>query len=194
MSTTVAFSQSLRYKNEARYTNDGWEQWVNQSTIGTTSSTHGGVIKLRDAFEYPLDVFSNYSLYAAQFGSYSSDIRQTHTRALQPPLGASYRSVHSVQHAQGQIGMDNWPGLRHAINGTGTTDQVFAYVDGRGETYFRDIMAKNDGWVRDKVWGTLRDGNPPVPHNQIFGPGGGPGFGRMIAKGESRNQINPIKP
>ncbi|GLB36566.1 putative peptide-N4-(N-acetyl-beta-glucosaminyl)asparagine amidase A [Lyophyllum shimeji] len=178
---TVTFTQSLRYTNEARYADEGWVQWVNQSTIGTTSSTHGGVTKLRDAFEYPLAVFSNYSLYTAEFGSYGSDIHQTHTRALQPPLGATYRSIHSVQHAQGQIGMDNWPGLRHAINGTGTTDQLFAYVDERGETYFRDIMAKNDGWVRDKVWGTLRDRNPPVPRNQIFGPEGGPGFRRMIA-------------
>lgn len=74
--------------------------------------------------------------------------------------------------------MDNWPGLRHAINGTGATDQTFGYIDGRGETYFRDLAAKNDGWVRDKVWGTLRAGNPPVSNDQIFGSGGGPGFRR----------------
>lgn len=78
--------------------------------------------------------------------------------------------------------MDNWPGLRHAINGAGSTNQTFAYVDGRGETYFRDIAAKNDGWVRDSVRGTLRSSNPPVPRNQIFGPGGGPGFRRMVER------------
>jgi hypothetical protein len=79
--------------------------------------------------------------------------------------------------------MDDWPGLRHAINGTGATEQTFAYVDGRGESYFRDVAARNDGWVRDAVWGTLRDANPPVPRNQIFGPGGGPGFRRMVGRG-----------
>ncbi|RDB29168.1 Peptide-N4-(N-acetyl-beta-glucosaminyl)asparagine amidase A [Hypsizygus marmoreus] len=183
---TVSFSQFLNYANEARYADDGWVQWADQTTTGTVISTHGGVTVLRDAFDYPLKVFSNYSLYTAEFGAYGSDIHQTHSRALLPPLGASYRSIHSVQHAEGQIGMDNWPGLRHAINGSGTTDQTFAYVDGRGETYFRDIAAKNDGWVRDRVWGTLRDGNPPVPKNQIFGPGGGPGFRRMVARREHR--------
>ncbi|KAG5654277.1 hypothetical protein H0H81_005126 [Sphagnurus paluster] len=180
--TTVSFTQSLRYNNEARYADHGWVQWVNQTTIGTSLSTHGCLTTFRDAFTYPLSVFSNYSLYTAEFGSYGSDIHQTHTRALLPPLGGDYRAIHSAQHAQGQIGMDNWPGLRHAINGTGATDQTFAYIDGRGETYFRDVAAKNDGWVRDRVWGTLRDANPPVPRNQIFGPGGGPGFRRMVAR------------
>lgn len=78
--------------------------------------------------------------------------------------------------------MDDWPGLRHAINGTGSTKQTFAYVDGRGQTYFRDIQAKNDGWVKDDVWGTLRDANPPVPREQIFGPKGGPGFRRTVIR------------
>jgi len=76
--------------------------------------------------------------------------------------------------------MDDWPGLRHAINGTGETAQLFAYVDGHHETYFRDVATKNDGWVRDNVWGTLREQNPPVPPEQIYGPGGGPGFRRDL--------------
>lgn len=85
-------------------------------------------------------------------------------------------SIYSVQHANGWIGMDDWPGLRHAINGTGETTQTFAYTDSRGATYFRDAATKNDGWVHDIVWGSLRESNPPVPDNQIYGPEGGPGF------------------
>ncbi|KAF5361623.1 hypothetical protein D9758_007375 [Tetrapyrgos nigripes] len=175
----VKFSQSLTYVNEASYADGGWIQTTNQITIGTTISTHQGVQVLRDAFTYPLSVFSNYSLYDMQFGGYGSEINQTHTRALQPPTGPSHM-IHSVQHAKGFIGMDDWPGLRHAINGTGATDQTFAYVDERGATYFRDVATKNDGWVRDNVWGTLRDANPPVPANQIFGDQGGPGFRRSV--------------
>ncbi|KAJ7171872.1 peptide N-acetyl-beta-D-glucosaminyl asparaginase amidase A-domain-containing protein [Mycena crocata] len=176
---SVSFSQSLHFVNEGQYADEGWIQSGQQTTTGTTTATHQGKQILRDAFNYPLSIFSNYSLYTAEFGGYGSEVNQTHTRALQPPVG-SYRSIQSVQHARGAIGMDNWPGLRHAINGTGATDQTFAYVDARGETYFRDIAAKNDGWVRDRVWGTLRDANPPVPPNQIFGAGGGPGFRRMV--------------
>lgn len=86
------------------------------------------------------------------------------------------KSVHSVQQAKGSVEMDNWPGLRHAIRGEGATIQQFAYIDGQGQTYFRDIGTKNDGWVRDRVWGSLRDGNPPVPQSQLYGPEGGPGF------------------
>lgn len=77
--------------------------------------------------------------------------------------------------------MDDWPGLRHAISGSGRTAQTFAYIDERGETYFRDLEAKNDGWVADRVWGTLKEANPPVPDNQIFGPEGGPGFRRAAS-------------
>ncbi|KAK7064714.1 peptide N-acetyl-beta-D-glucosaminyl asparaginase amidase A-domain-containing protein [Favolaschia claudopus] len=178
----VTFSQSLDYTNTAQYADEGWVQWGQQSTVGTTIANHQGKQVLRDAFNYPLSVFSNYSQYEQEFGGYGSEINQTHTRALQPPFGV-YRAIQSVQHARGEIGMDNWPGLRHAINGTGATDQTFAYVDGRGESYFRDVAAKNDGWVRDRVWGTLRDANPPVPKEQIFGPGGGPGFRRDLFSG-----------
>ncbi len=72
--------------------------------------------------------------------------------------------------------MDDWPGLRHAIRGQGATDQQFAYVDGRGETYFRQTATKNDGWIHDVAWGSLRENNPPVPRSQLYGPEGGPGF------------------
>lgn len=108
-------------------------------------------------------------------GGYGSEIHQSHIRALQPPT-ADYRAIRSVQRAQGWVNMDDWPGLRHAISGSGATEQTFAYVDGRGQTYFRDVATKNDGWVKDDVWGTLGGDNPPVPPNQIFGADGGPGF------------------
>lgn len=85
---TVRFSQSLEYINKARYADDGWIQvhnvngcmhdwnsdcdcelqWVNQTTSGTISSTHQGTSLLQDTFSYPLNIFSNYSLYTAEFG------------------------------------------------------------------------------------------------------------------------------
>ncbi|KIY64392.1 hypothetical protein CYLTODRAFT_401965 [Cylindrobasidium torrendii FP15055 ss-10] len=171
----VSFAQDLGYQNDGAYADDGWLQWTNQSTTGQTVSTHNGRTVLRDAFDYPLQVSSNYSLYELQYGGYGSEISQNYARAIQLPTGP-YQSFYSTQHAKGWIGMDDWPGLRHAINGTGETTQEFAYIDGRGETYFRDAGAKNDGWTHDLVWGTLRDADPPVPDKQIFGPGGGPGF------------------
>lgn len=86
----VEFSQSLSYENEATYEDDGWVQvgifgltqglraqqfclqYVKQTTTGTTTSTHSGKQVLRDAFAYPISVFSNYSLYTAEFGKWSS--------------------------------------------------------------------------------------------------------------------------
>lgn len=82
----------------------------------------------------------------------------------------------SVQRAQGSVGLDAWPGLRHAVNGTGATDQTFAYVTGEGESYFRQLAAADDGWINDDVWGTLRDVERPVPNEQIWRNGSGPGF------------------
>lgn len=171
----VTFKQDLQFINTARYADDGWLQWINQTSNGTTSSIHGSEGRLRDAFIYPLNIFSNYSNYLAQSGGYGSEVNQTYTRALQPPTD-TYRSIHSIQHARGNVEMDDWPGLRHAIRGKGQTDQKFAYVDGRGQTYFRDLATKNDGWIHDTVWGSLREGNLPVPRSQLYGPDGGPGF------------------
>lgn len=74
--------------------------------------------------------------------------------------------------------MDDWPGLRHAINGTGATDTTFAFADARAGTYFRTLAAKNDGWVRDAVWGSLAARAPALPKSQISGPKGGAGFRR----------------
>jgi hypothetical protein len=185
-----SFRQNLKYFNDAKYTNEGWIQWVNQKTEGKTVATHGGKVVLRDAFAYPLSIFSNYSLYSQEDGSYGSEVNQTFTRALLSP-NARPSTVHSVQHSRGHVNLDNWPVLRHAISGSGATDQKFAYDDGLGNTYFRDIAAKNDGWVKDHVWGTLAHGNPPVPDEQIFGAGGGPGFKRMLTRngGLTRNEL-----
>ncbi|TBU35121.1 peptide N-acetyl-beta-D-glucosaminyl asparaginase amidase A-domain-containing protein [Dichomitus squalens] len=179
----VRFEQQLDYRNEQKYTDAGWVQWGVQTTKGTTTSTHGGEPVLRDAFTYPLSVFSNYTLYEAQFGGYGSAVNQSYLRVLDSPvLGRGARSIVSIQHAEGTVGMDDWPGLRHAINGTGATDQQFAFTTSSGQTYFRSIAAKNDAWVRDSVWGSLQDEEPPVPKEQIF-PGGGPGFRRMVGPG-----------
>ena len=86
---TVRFEQRLGYSNDQKYTGQGWVQvrchmlyyqlfawthnhhalqWGTQLTEGTTISTHGGSLVLRDAFSYPLSVFSNYTLYEMQFG------------------------------------------------------------------------------------------------------------------------------
>ncbi|KAH8834855.1 peptide N-acetyl-beta-D-glucosaminyl asparaginase amidase A-domain-containing protein [Flagelloscypha sp. PMI_526] len=170
----VVFSQDLKYSNDARYVDEGWVQWVNQSTIGTSESKHSGQTVLRDAFDYPLRVASNYSLYTMQYGSYGSEIWQSYIRALQSPTEI-YKSYLLKEHSKGEIGMDAWPGLRHAINGTGSNEQTFAYVDGSAGTYFRDIATKNDAYTKDRVWGSLKGANPPVPDNQIM-PEGGPGF------------------
>lgn len=171
-----------------------------QLTEGSTQSAIDGKTVLRDAFSFPLSVFSNYSLYDLQFGAshayalmhpsdrlpsgaYGSAINQTYTRVLQSPvLARGTHSTLSIQHAQGSVGMDDAPGLRHAINGTGATDQQFAFTTDSGASYYRRIAAKNDAWLRDEVWGTLRDAEPPVPKEQIF-PEGGPGFRRSLGRG-----------
>ncbi|EJD43826.1 hypothetical protein AURDEDRAFT_167205 [Auricularia subglabra TFB-10046 SS5] len=171
----VVAKQNLSFENTARYADEGWVQWVEQMTKGTTSSSQDGITYLRDVFEYPISMFSNYSLYTQQFGGYGSRINQTHTRAFSSPF-EPYSLVHSVQHAQGWINMDDWPGLRHAINGTGATDMTFAFTDAHAQTYFRSTAAKNDGWVRDAVWGSLASRLPALPRWQISGPNGGAGF------------------
>ncbi|KAF8707749.1 peptide-N4-(N-acetyl-beta- glucosaminyl)asparagine amidase A, partial [Rhizoctonia solani] len=171
---SVVFEQNLKFHNAQDYADDGWVQWGTQSTTGYTKSSVNGQVSLLDTFSYPLSVFSNYTLYSMQFGAYGSAINQTFTRALLPPSGVAH-TIFWSSHAQGWVGMDDAPGLRHAINGTGETQQAFGYGDIAGETYFRKSHAKNDGWVSDKVWGTLANANPPVKDTS---PNGGSGFKR----------------
>ncbi|KAH9944490.1 peptide N-acetyl-beta-D-glucosaminyl asparaginase amidase A-domain-containing protein [Epithele typhae] len=181
----VRFEQHLAYSNDQKYEDDGWVQWGTQLTEGTTLSTHGSSVVLRDAFSYPLSVFSNYSQYELEYGGYGSAINQTYARALRTPAFAhASRTTLSVQHARGTVGMDAWPGLRHAINGTGATAQRLAFAAGSGEAYFRASAAADDAWTRDAVWGTpeLVAAAPRVPEAQIK-PGGGPGFRRDLAVG-----------
>ncbi|KAG9095272.1 hypothetical protein FRC06_009968 [Ceratobasidium sp. 370] len=114
-------------------------------------------------------------------GAYGSAINQTFIRALLPPSGHTH-SLLWTSRAQGWVGMDDAPGLRHAINGTGETVQSFGYGDVGGETYLRKSHAKNDGWVEDVVWGSLASMNPPVNDTS---PGGGAGFRRRDFGGRS---------
>ncbi|CUA70516.1 Peptide-N4-(N-acetyl-beta-glucosaminyl)asparagineamidase A [Rhizoctonia solani] len=171
---TVVFEQVLKFENAQDYADDGWVQWGTQSTAGYTKSSTNGQVSLLDTFSYPLSVFSNYTLYSMQFGAYGSAINQTFARALQPPSGVAH-TIFWTSRAQGWVGMDDSPSLRHAINGTGETIQAFAYGDVAGETYFRKSHAKNDGWVSDKVWGSLASANPAVRDTN---PDGGSGFRR----------------
>ncbi|EUC61988.1 peptide-N4-(N-acetyl-beta-glucosaminyl)asparagine amidase A [Rhizoctonia solani AG-3 Rhs1AP] len=171
---TVVFEQNLKFENVQDYADDGLVQWGTQSTTGYTKSSINGQTSLLDTFSYPLSVFSNYTLYSMQFGAYGSAINQTFTRAIQPPSGVAH-TIFWTSRAQGWVGMDDAPRLRHAINGTGETVQAFAYGDLEGETYLRKSHAKNDGWVSDKVWGTLASANPPVKDTN---PNGGSGFRR----------------
>ncbi|CAE6354728.1 unnamed protein product [Rhizoctonia solani] len=129
---SVVFEQDLKFENIQEYADDGWVQWGAQSTTGYTKSSTNGKVSLLDTFSYPLSVFSNYTLYSMQFGAYGSAINQTFTRALLPPSGVAH-TIFWTSRAQGWVGMDDAPGLRHAINGTGETEQAFAYGDVAGE-------------------------------------------------------------
>ncbi|KAG9118593.1 hypothetical protein FRC07_006821, partial [Ceratobasidium sp. 392] len=171
---SVVFEQNLNYGNKQVYVDDGWVQWGTQLTTGYTKASTDGKVSLLDTFSYPLSVFSNYTLYSMQFGAYGSAINQTFARALLPPSGRAHTLLWTSR-AQGWVGMDDAPGLRHAINGTGETIQSFGYADVGGETYLRKSHAKNDGWVEDVVWGSLASRNPPVKETS---PGGGGGFKR----------------
>ena len=59
-------------------------------TEGTTRSTHGGAVVLRDAFSYPLSVYSDYTLYEMQFGMssallYCGSLLTTSEAHMDPP-------------------------------------------------------------------------------------------------------------
>ena len=60
-----------------------------------------------------------------------------------PPSGTPH-TILWTSRAEGEVGMDDAPGLRHAINGTGETSQTFAYGDIAGEVSKHAIMSMGD--------------------------------------------------
>lgn len=53
---TVVFDQSLEYSNVQTYLEDFAIQNVLQTTTGTVSSTHNGVVVLKDDYSYPFAI------------------------------------------------------------------------------------------------------------------------------------------
>ncbi|KAB5588609.1 Peptide-n4-(N-acetyl-beta-glucosaminyl)asparagine amidase A [Ceratobasidium theobromae] len=174
----VVFEQDLSFENTQDYTNDGGAANLPQDILSPplmgklTCWIHS--ITQFWYFQTTRSIRCDSASPNFTICGYGSAVNQTFTRALLPPSGTAHTILWTGR-AQGWVGMDDAPGLRHAINGTGETIQAFAYSDVAGETYFRRSHAKNDGWVEDKVWGTLASANPPVEDTT---PGGGPGFRR----------------
>ncbi|KAF9069614.1 peptide N-acetyl-beta-D-glucosaminyl asparaginase amidase A-domain-containing protein [Rhodocollybia butyracea] len=152
--TSVVFDQSLQYSNVQSYLDDFNIQNVLQTTSGTVSSTHNGVVVLKDDYSYPFAV-NITSLNAA-----GSIFDHSYNRDLLPAPFILGSTINERQIAGGFF-----EELSSGNTGNGTSNNTFSYVDTAGNTYSRTVDASLNVITFDEISGSLA-GTQDIPVTQ----------------------------
>ncbi|KAH8925071.1 hypothetical protein BT69DRAFT_1260721 [Atractiella rhizophila] len=148
----VDFEQDLEFYNQQIYKDQAYYEasYVHQEQKGITKSTHNGIVTLLDSFSYPLNVEANYGDAVGYVGS----INHTYTRTLKEPdlaAGGHQTFIDTTQKGFGTLFITN-----DVISSTiGDTQEVFKYLDLRGNSYTRNVHVANNTVLYDKEGGSL---------------------------------------
>ncbi|KDQ19860.1 hypothetical protein BOTBODRAFT_27282 [Botryobasidium botryosum FD-172 SS1] len=151
--THVVWQQQFSFSNMHHYADQANTQHVEQSSKGTSSSTHNDVIVLQDQFDYPLSI--SYYLISGDgnSGSAGAQVRHSYTRTELPSPLLTATTIGTTQNSNGTQITHN-----DVTTSTETTSQVFRYSDAAGNTYTRDVSATNSHVTSDQQGGNLYHG------------------------------------
>ncbi|EIN07360.1 hypothetical protein PUNSTDRAFT_89610 [Punctularia strigosozonata HHB-11173 SS5] len=150
--TTIAtWSQNLQYKNVQQFLNDTYVQIVTQTASGTSIGTHNGIPVVSDAFSYPLTL--NYDVLTEDGSAWYSSFDQSYDRVLEPTPFILSSTIKERQLADGTFVISS-----SGNYGNGTNNNTFSYIDGKGNTYFREVGAALNNITYDHVSGSLATG------------------------------------
>ncbi|KAJ3759882.1 peptide N-acetyl-beta-D-glucosaminyl asparaginase amidase A-domain-containing protein [Lentinula raphanica] len=137
----VVWTQDLVFSNIQTYRNDGLFATLTQTSNGTSTSTHNGVVVLSDIFSYPFKTRFDY--LDATLTNWTSSIDHFYDRALLPnPLRvASTINNHQTTDGFFQLGAEKMGNF-----GNGTNNNTFSYFDAEGNTYTRRVNAINSNF------------------------------------------------
>ncbi|KDQ19824.1 hypothetical protein BOTBODRAFT_27248 [Botryobasidium botryosum FD-172 SS1] len=150
--THVVWQQQLSFSNVQHYADQANTQHLEQSSKGTSSSTHNDVIVLQDQFDYPLSV-NYYTISGNGNSGWSAQVDHSYTRTELPSPLLTTTTIGTTQNSNGTR-------IKHndVTTSTGTTSQVFQYSDAAGNTYTRDVSATNSQVTSDQQGGNLYHG------------------------------------
>jgi len=147
---TVIFDQSLQYTNVQTYLEDFDIQNVLQTTTGTVSSTHNGVVVLKDDYSFPFAI--NITSLNNEGSTFEATFDHSYNRDLLPApflLGSTI--------TERQIAGGFFEETSAGNSGNGTSNNTFSYEDTAGNTFDRTVSAVDGVITSNVVSGTLAD-------------------------------------
>ncbi|KIK57824.1 hypothetical protein GYMLUDRAFT_46028 [Collybiopsis luxurians FD-317 M1] len=144
--TTVVFDQSLQYSNVQSYLDDLNIQNVLQLSSGTVSSTHNGIVVLKDDFSYPFAI----NITTINSTTFTTNFDHSYNRDLLP---APFILGSTIQ--ERQIAGGFFTERSTGNTGNGTSNNVFSYQDTAGNTYSRTVDASLNVITLDHISGSL---------------------------------------
>ncbi|KAF5391453.1 hypothetical protein D9757_001886 [Collybiopsis confluens] len=164
--TKVVFDQSLEYSNVQSYLDDFNIENVLQISSGTVSSTHNGVVVLKDDFSFPFAV----NITTINSTTFTTTFDHSYNRDLLPApfiLGSTIqeRQIAGKWHEQvaAVLVTDSFSFLTGGFfterstgnTGNGTSNNTFSYKDTAGNTYSRTVAASLNVITLDRSSGSL---------------------------------------
>ncbi|KAF8582025.1 hypothetical protein K439DRAFT_1392175 [Ramaria rubella] len=149
VTTKVEWQQNLNYQNLQIYRNDATTQIVEQTSSGTTLSTHNGRSVVKEDFSYP--VLIDFVELPGNNTGWTTFFDHSYNRVLTPsPLITGF-TIEERQIANGSLiflpnGTDT---------GKGSNNNTFSYSDLAGNTYTRKVAAANNVITFDQQGGSL---------------------------------------
>ncbi|KAJ8521617.1 hypothetical protein ONZ45_g1709 [Pleurotus djamor] len=144
----VQWSQNLEYTNAQVYRENGTVQTLRQTSSGKSVSLHNARPVVNDVFSYPLNIDFKYLTPDLQHWNFSID--HTYKRVLTPHPFLISSNINSRQSGAGFYNRAPTGNF-----GNGTNDNAFSYVDGKGNTYTRQVKAAFNNITLDRVGGSL---------------------------------------
>ncbi|KAI0030816.1 peptide N-acetyl-beta-D-glucosaminyl asparaginase amidase A-domain-containing protein [Vararia minispora EC-137] len=155
--TTVVLDQKLVYSNTQTYLNNFNVQLVNQSSSGTTLSTHNGRTVLQDKFDFPF--FINVTTLNANGSDFVGLFDHGYDRELLPAPFILGSTIGEHQVSSGAFAIRSTGN----IGSNGTSDNTFSYSDTAGNTFRQTVSAHSNVITQNIQGGSLAPSPLPDP-------------------------------
>lgn len=130
---------------------------MNQSTSGTTTSSHSGSTVLSDIYAFPITLFSNQTTSSNYL---SGNLSHGYTRSLLSPISGISTFIDTNQFSNGSVKLNRSSelttgGVGTEVSGVALTEEKFEFKDSRGWAYGRDVGVFNLTSLWDEKSGNL---------------------------------------
>ncbi|KZP01186.1 hypothetical protein CALVIDRAFT_126822 [Calocera viscosa TUFC12733] len=147
----VTWTQSLEYTNFQAYLDDTTVELVDQTSSGTSRSTHNGLQVVYDEFNYPF-YMDYYLVTIGNDSGWYASIDHSYDRTFLPSPLIPQSTIATHQYGAGVYLYDSSGYFTFA---NGSTTETFSYYSSTGDTYTRDVTAVNSNITSDQIGGSL---------------------------------------